>query len=169
MYNCNSTFIEITPFKFEKKEKTRNSWQISKKISDKRNVRFPKLKLTFLKALDNSLTNIVSGNLQDFIWLLRNRFVNFAKSSGLECENTGLSVLFENKLKKICSLMTRKPLLSSFYHIILVYIKLLLASKKTKTFCGVFCERATPGGYLKFLHFFIFLIFQKIVSESNCI
>lgn len=134
MYNCNSTFIEITPFKFEKKEKTRNSWQISKKISDKRNVRFPKLKLTFLKALDNSFTNIVSGNLQDFIWLLRNRFVNFAKSSGLECENTGLSVLFENKLKKICSLMTRKPLLSSFYHIILVYIKLLLASKKTKTF-----------------------------------
>lgn len=52
--------------------------------------------------------------------------------------------------------MTRKPLLSSFYHIILVYIKLLLAWKKTKTFCGVFCERATPGGYLKFLHFFYF-------------
>ena len=94
--------------------------------------------------------------------------MNFAKRL-LECENTGLPVLFENKLKKICSLMTRKPLLSSFYHIILVYIKLLLASKKTKTFCGVFWERATPGGYLKFLHFFIFLIFQKIVSESNCI
>lgn len=47
--------------------------------------------------------------------------------------------------------------------------QVIVSFKKDKTFCGVFCERATPGGYLKFLHFFIFLIFQKIVSESNCI
>ena len=80
----------------------------------------------------------------------------------LECENTGLPVLFENKLKKICSLMTRKPLLSSFYHIILVYIKLLLASKKTKTFCGVFCERAK--------HFYTFLFssyFKKLFQNQT--